>query len=100
MVIKTVASFTARPLLWFSLLSLPMLFLGMATLAYTLVSPQPISLPIAGSGVILMASTFILVSAGAFGELVYKLGDMREHHFSCLTQRVSGHRSPSQIRNP
>jgi len=98
MVIKTVASFTARPLLWFSLLSLPMLFLGAATLVYTLVSDKPISLPIAGSGVILMASTFILVSAGAFGELVYKLGDMREHHFSRLTQRISGRHSPSQIR--
>ncbi len=99
MVIKTVASFTARPLLWFSLLSLPMLFLGTATLVYTLLSGEPISLPIAGSGVILMASAFILVSAGAFGELVYKLGDMREHHFSCLTQRISGRHSASETRN-
>ena len=99
MVIKTVASFTARPLLWFSLLSLPMLFLGTATLVYTLVSGEPISVPVAGSGVVLMASAFILVSAGAFGELVYKLGDMREHHFSCLTQRISGPHSASQTQN-
>jgi len=78
---------------------LPMLFIGTATLVYTLVSGKPISLPVAGSGVILMASAFILVSAGAFGELVYKLGDMREHHFSRLTQRISRPHSASQTRN-
>src|SRR3984885_13343969 len=35
MVIKTVASFTARPLLWFCLLSLPIVLIGVLTLGYS-----------------------------------------------------------------
>ena len=35
-------------------------------------------LPIAGTGVILLMSALILVCGGVLGELVYKLGDMRE----------------------
>ncbi len=92
MVIKTIASFTSRPLLWFSLLAVPPLLIGTAAFVYTalsmLVWNQFLSLPIAGSGVIFMASAFILICGGAFGELVYKLGEIREHHFSRLTQQV------------
>jgi glycosyltransferase involved in cell wall biosynthesis len=96
MVIKTVASFTSRPLLWFSLLTLPMLLIGMALLGVTLYASMAdktmLSLPIAGTGVICLTSAVILISAGAFGELVYKLGDLRESQFSRLTQQVStGH---------
>lgn len=89
MVIKTVASFTARPLLWFTMLSMPLLLISAVALAYTAVVHDHFSLPIAGTGVIFMASAFILFGAGAFGELVYKLSDMREHQFSRLTQRLS-----------
>jgi glycosyltransferase involved in cell wall biosynthesis len=92
MVIKTVASFTARPLLWFSLLSLPLLFFGGLALGYelfiALVRHGSISLSIAGSGLIMLSSALILMSGGAFGELVYRLGDMREHQFARLTARV------------
>ena len=45
-------------------------------------------LPIAGCGVIFLSSAIILMGSGALGELVYKLGDMREHEFSGLTQHV------------
>jgi glycosyltransferase involved in cell wall biosynthesis len=91
MVIKTVASFAARPMLWFGLLSLPMLLL--ATIAFlwtaiTFVQQQTLSLPIAGSGVIFLSCAVILLAAGAVGELVFKLGDVREHEFSGLTQGV------------
>jgi hypothetical protein len=91
MVIKTVASFTSRPLLWFTLLTLPMLALGTIALGYTLYSAMggQFSLPIAGTGVICLTSAVILVSAGAFGELVYKLGDLRESQFSRLTQQIT-----------
>jgi glycosyltransferase involved in cell wall biosynthesis len=92
MVIKTVASFTSRPLLWFSLLALPMVILGTTALAYSLFQafahPGGFSLSIAGSGLIFLTSAVILVSSGAFGELVYKLGDMREHEFVRLTQKI------------
>jgi glycosyltransferase involved in cell wall biosynthesis len=93
LVIKTVASFTSRPLLWFSLLTLPMLCVGTGLLVYSLwaslATGTPLSLPIAGTGVICLTSAVILVSAGAFGELVYRLGDMREQQFSRLTQRLA-----------
>jgi glycosyltransferase involved in cell wall biosynthesis len=91
MVIKTVASFTARPMLWFGMLSIPMLIAAAIAFAWTIVqfaSDGTLSLPIAGCGVIFLSSAIILMGSGAIGELVYKLGDMREHEFSGLTQQI------------
>jgi glycosyltransferase involved in cell wall biosynthesis len=91
MVIKTVASFTARPMLWFGMLSIPMLLAAAIAFAWTIVqfaSDGTLSLPIAGCGVIFLSSAIILLASGAVGELVYKLGDMREHEFSGLTQQI------------
>jgi hypothetical protein len=91
MVIKTVASFTARPMLWFGMLSIPMLLAAAISFAFTLaqfVSTGTLSLPIAGTGVVFLSSAIILMGSGAIGELVYKLGDMREHEFSGLTQQI------------
>ena len=91
MVIKTVASFTARPMLWFGLLSLPMLAIAAIAFGWTLVtfaSAGTLSLPIAGCGVIFLSSAIILMASGAIGELVYKLGDVREHEFSGLTEQI------------
>jgi hypothetical protein len=91
LVIKTVASFTSRPLIWFVLLSLPMVLIGTLTLGwslYVMLAEGSLPLPVAGTGLIFLTSAVILVSAGAFGELVYKTGDMREHQFARLTQRL------------
>jgi glycosyltransferase involved in cell wall biosynthesis len=91
MVIKTVASFTARPLLWYGLLSLPMLAaaaLALGWTCFTLATQGRMSLSIAGTGVIFLMSTVMLLAAGALGELIYKLGDLREHQFSGLTQHL------------
>ena len=91
MVIKTVASFTARPMLWFGMLSIPMLLVSAIAFGCTIVqfaTDGTLSLPIAGCGVIFLSSAIILMGSGALGELVYKLGDMREHEFSGLTQHV------------
>jgi glycosyltransferase involved in cell wall biosynthesis len=91
MVIKTVASFTARPMLWFGMLSLPMLAAAALTLGwtcFTLVAQGRMSLSIAGTGVIFLTSTVMLLAAGALGELIYKLGDLREQQFSSLTQHL------------
>lgn len=91
LVIKTVASFTSRPLTWFGMLSLPLLAAAALLLGATLVSLADagrLFLPIAGSAVIFLMSAVILLSAGAVAELVYKVGDVRELEFSSLTQRV------------
>jgi len=94
MVIKTVASFTARPLVWFSLLATPMLLLGLIAIGFSLLrwanTPGPLPLPVAGTGVILIMGALILVCGGVLGELIYKLGDVRDVQFSRLTGRVWG----------
>jgi hypothetical protein len=97
MVIKTVASFTSRPLTWFGMLSLPLLAAAAALAAVTVVrlaNGAGLDLPIAGSAVIFLMSAVILLSAGAVAELVYKLGDVRELEFSGLTQRVRARALP------
>ncbi|MGH8249925.1 MAG: glycosyltransferase [Steroidobacteraceae bacterium] len=92
MVIKTVASFTARPLQWFTLLAAPLFLLGTIALVNSLWSlwsaGGTLSIPVAGTGVILVAASMILALGGVIGELVYKLGDVRDHHFSRLTGTV------------
>jgi hypothetical protein len=92
MVIKTVASFTARPLLWFTLLSAPFAILGSIALTYALFSwatdAAPLSLPIAGSGAVLLMCSLILVLGGVLAEAIYKLGDLREDHLARLTGRL------------
>ena len=91
MVIKTVASFTARPLRWFSLLASPIAALGMFLLGYSmwqLAGQGTLALPLAGTGVLLLMSAFILFCGGMLGELTFKLGDVRELDFSRLTGKV------------
>jgi glycosyltransferase involved in cell wall biosynthesis len=92
LVIKTLASFASSPLLWFGMLAIPLLLAGTGLLGYvfmhTLLVGAPISLPIAGCGVIFLTSAFMMVCSGALGELVYNLGDMRDHEFARLTQQL------------
>lgn len=92
MVIKTVASFTARPLLWFSMLATPLVMLGSIALGYALwrwaATDAGMSLPVAGTGVLLLTSAFILVCGGILGELIYRSGDVRDQDFSRLTGTV------------
>ena len=94
MVIKTVASFTARPLVWFSLLATPFAVIGVIALVHSLwrwaTETGSLPLPVAGSGLIFLLASLILMLGGVLGELVYKLGDVREQDFSRLTARVWG----------
>src|SRR5580704_16063301 len=92
MVIKTVASFTSRPLLWFSLLCLPLTLVGLLALAAgllaTLTAGGRMSLPLTGTGIIFLTAGVTLMASGTLGELVYKTGDLRESQFSRLTQQI------------
>jgi hypothetical protein len=100
MVIKTVASFTSRPLLWFSLIATPLAILGTLAVGHSLWHWGAVSgklpLPVAGTGVIMLMAAFILVCGGVLAELVYKVGDIRELDFSRLTSKSWG--SPSDVK--
>ena len=96
MVIKTLTTFVSKPLLWFTLLSIPLMLLGTATLGYSLYTllegSRPMSLSIAGTGVIFLSASVMMFLSGAVGELIFKLGDLRQHTFPQLTASVA--RSP------
>jgi glycosyltransferase involved in cell wall biosynthesis len=92
MVIKTVASFTSRPLVWFSMLSIPLTVVGLVALvgAFTAIPGAGyVSLPLAGSGLIFLMAAVTLLASGTLGELTYKLGDVRPDHFARLSERCS-----------
>ncbi|MGB7737815.1 MAG: hypothetical protein WBM03_01780, partial [Steroidobacteraceae bacterium] len=92
MVIKTVASFTARPLIWFSMLATPLAVLGTIAVGHSIwrwaSTTGTLPMPVAGTGVILIMAAVILVCGGVLGELVYKVGDLREQDFARLTRKV------------
>jgi glycosyltransferase involved in cell wall biosynthesis len=91
MVIKTVASFTSRPLLWFALMCVPLTLFGCIALAGGLLAAVPegghMSLPLTGAGVILLSAGVTLLASGTLGELIYRLGDVRPEHFAKLTKQ-------------
>jgi glycosyltransferase involved in cell wall biosynthesis len=92
MVIKTVTAFTSRPLTWFSLLCLPLTFIGFASIiggfAVGMSHGGKPSLPLTGSGIIFLAAATMLMASGTLGELIYKLGDVRTEDFAHLTKRL------------
>lgn len=91
MVIKTVATFASRPLRWFALLSVPLFVLACAAFAHSfleLISGDDMSMPIAGSGIVFLASAMVLLCSGALAELTYARGDIRDREFLRLTQTV------------
>jgi glycosyltransferase involved in cell wall biosynthesis len=91
-VIKTIATFASRPLTWFTILSLPLLVGAAAAFVHTGLQlardASSLSLPIAGAGILMVASALILLLSGALGELIYQRGDLRDREFSKLTQSV------------
>lgn len=100
MVIKTVASFTSRPLYWFSLLCVPLIVVGSVTLVAGLLTALPgsgqMSLPLTGCGVIFITAALTLLASGTLGELIYRLGDIRPDDYARLTKRCVSHKKASQ----
>ncbi len=93
MVIKTVATFASRPLRWFALLSLPLFIVSFAAFAHSILAiarGSDMSMPIAGTGIVFLASAVVLLCSGALAELTYSRGDIRDREFLKLTQSVRG----------
>ena len=93
MVIKTVATFTTRPLLWFAMLAAPLGLIGGILVVFSLwkatTGLQDMPLPLAGSGLLFIQGALMLGLGGVIGEMVYKLGDLRESEFSLLSAGIS-----------
>jgi hypothetical protein len=81
---------------------MPILFFGTVLIGYELLESAlwggPLSLPVAGCGIIFIAAAFMLVFAGALGELIYNLGDMRDHEFARLTEHLQVTRVETQTQ--
>jgi glycosyltransferase involved in cell wall biosynthesis len=91
MVIKTVASFTSRPLLWFTLLCVPLSLVGSVALVAGLIplaSGGQMALPLAGAGAIFLMAALTMMASGTLGELVYTLGDVRPDQFARLSKKT------------
>lgn len=94
MVIKTISTFASRPLRWFALLSLPLFVFAGAAFVHVFVDflkghPE-ISMPVAGTGIVFLASAMVFLCSGALAELTYSRGDIRDKDFFKLTQIVRG----------
>ncbi|HNP35098.1 MAG TPA: glycosyltransferase family 2 protein [Woeseiaceae bacterium] len=88
--VKTIVAFSSRPMLWFTLLSIPFAvgsILCIAASIFTLARGGDMSLPIAGSGVLLGSLGVFLILNGALAELVYKTGDVRTGSLASLTMK-------------
>ena len=94
LVIKTVTVFAARPLRWFGMLAVILAVPGVFAIGDALwrwgATGGALSLPVAGTGVLLLMSALVLACAGMLAELLYKLGDTRDLDFSRLTSVVWG----------
>lgn len=81
LIVKSVASFTDRPIVWFSLLAVPAAAVALFCLLFGFVVPLArygeISLPVAGTGLLFLALALFLFFGGALAELIFKTGDIR-----------------------
>jgi len=99
--IKTITAFAQKPLVWFALLAVPFLLLSLfmlgAGVTPLLTGASGISLPLAGTGVLLGALALFLLMGGALAELVYATGDMDMSRFAMTTAGASvDRRGPGQ----
>ena len=88
LIIKSIVSFTARPLIWFATLAIPFSLLTCILLLYAILSVTSgvqQSLPIAGTGLFFGALSIFLLFNGALGELVIRTGQSRLTIFPLLS---------------
>lgn len=87
--IKTITSFAQRPLVWFALLAVPFILTSvailMAAVLPAILSGAGLSLPLAGSAILLGTVALFLIMGGALGELIYITGDVDVACMSAIT---------------
>ena len=76
--VKTIVGFSQRPLVWYGILSAPFFLLASVALVAALLPfatpDDSMSVPLAGTGVLLGASGILLILSGAIAELVHLTG--------------------------
>lgn len=86
--IKTLSGFFSRPTLWFSMIGIPFVILGLlftATTLLTYLTSGSFSLPLAGTGLLFIALAAFLFFNGLLGEVVYFTGDTGTEEFAGMT---------------
>ena len=86
--IKTIATFSTRPLKWFAMLSAPFLLLSTIMLIWALaglITDGDLSLPIAGTAVLLGALGVFLLFSGGLAELISSTGTFEVDRMPLLT---------------
>jgi glycosyltransferase involved in cell wall biosynthesis len=90
--IKTLVSFSAKPLAWFSYLSLPGFMVGLIAFIYSLNSSlinsnSSIVIPM-GISLVFFSLGFFSLFCGILCELIYKTGDIKLENISSLTSKT------------
>ncbi len=98
--IKMIISFAQRPLLWFSVLAIPAMAMGVVTVAAGFYAAgekgAAFSVPLAGTGVLFAALACFLVLSGVLAELVYKSGGGGREKLWRVTATISGEGAGAQ----
>ena len=97
--IKTIATFSSRPLKWFAMLSAPFLLISSLLMSWELsklITVGYLSLPIAGSAILLGALGIFLLFSGGLAELISSTGEFEVDRMPLLTaEEIS---SPARFR--
>ena len=92
--VKTIVGFAQRPLVWFGFLSMPFFLVGSIAIVVSLLplltADGTMSVPLAGTGILLSALGILLVLGGAVGELIFSTGKsvLVRHKVPLIVQRV------------
>jgi len=101
--IKTLAGFFSRPGLWFSVLSLPFILIGLLLLGGAVVQwlrpSGTLPIPVAGTALLSLSLSAFLIFGGALGELIFGTGDTKIEDFAKLTSNEISAKDPAEARD-
>jgi len=100
LMIKTVVSFSSRPMLWFGSMASLTAIGSLLTFAYAIATVDRVEgisivVPI-GAAMLLGALTIFFLFAGAIGELVYKTGNLKMDTLAELRASFTGFQTPRE----
>ncbi|MBT5221019.1 MAG: glycosyltransferase family 2 protein [Woeseia sp.] len=103
MTIKTISTFTARPLIWFAMLAIPFLLLSVTMLAVSVATigiGASNALPMAGAGLLFGTLSIFLLLSGGIAEMISSTGHESITNYSLITAREFSERDRQLEQNP